>query len=350
MPLVAYKKLPTFDRLKEEGRTVLPVKRALEQDIRELHIGLLNMMPDAALQATERQFFRLVGESNQIAQIYIHPFTLPELERSKETQEYIDQYYETFDEIKENGLDALIITGANVSQPDLEMEPFWAPLKKVIDWSWNNVTTTLCSCLATHAVMQFRYNQKRSALPNGKLWGVYEHQVADRTHPLVRHMNTIFDVPHSRHNAISEEQFKEAGLKILVTSREAGPHIAVSEDGFRLVCMQGHPEYDAVSLLKEYQRDVSLYKDGERKTPPPMPENYFKAETIGLLMLNDTNGMTKDEVANLNSELEYTLDNTWTDSARSILASWIGLAYQITNTDRHKQFMDGIDPDNPLGI
>lgn len=89
MPLVAYNDLPTFERLKQEGRTVLPPDRAAKQDIREMHIGLLNMMPDAALTATERQFFRHVGESNQIAQLYVHPFTLHELERSAETKEYV---------------------------------------------------------------------------------------------------------------------------------------------------------------------------------------------------------------------------------------------------------------------
>ncbi len=328
MPLVAYKNLPTFQRLKDEGRTILLPERAQQQDIREMHIGLLNMMPDAALEATERQFFRLVGESNQIAQIYIHPFTLPELERSEKTKAYIDKYYEPFEKLQGEGLDALIITGANVSQPDLEQEAFWQPLKKVIDWSWGNVTSTMCSCLATHAIMQLRYNQKRAPLPNGKLWGVYKHRVIDRYHPLVRNMNTVFDVPHSRYNTISTQQFVKAGMKPLVESIEAGTHIAVSNDGFRLICMQGHPEYDTISLLKEYTRDLKLYESGELNNKPPYPDNYI-----------DNNDLSENNI-----------ENTWTDSARSILASWIGLVYQITNADRKKQFMDGVDPKNPLNL
>ncbi|PCI98891.1 MAG: homoserine O-succinyltransferase [Alphaproteobacteria bacterium] len=350
MPLVAYKDLPTFKRLADEGRTILPPKRAQQQDIREMHIGLLNMMPDAALAATERQFFRLVGESNQIAQLYIHPFTLPELERSTETKDYINQYYETFEQLKENGLDALIVTGTNVSGEDLENEPFWEPLKDIMAWAHGNVASTLCSCLATHAVMQSRYNQKRSALPDGKLWGVYKHKVMNRQHPLVRNMNTVFDVPHSRYNTITPAQFDAAGMDTLIVSEEAGTHIAVSPDGFRLVCMQGHPEYDAISLLKEYQREVMLYNSGERDTPPSMPANYFNAESIGKLALHNINIMSRDELSKLNEELCCMLENTWTDSARSTLASWIGLVYQVTNRDRKKQFMDGIDPDNPLGI
>ncbi len=350
MPLVAYNQLPTFKRLKDEGRTVLAAERAQTQHIRELHIGLLNMMPDAALQATERQFFRLIGESNQIVQIYIHPFTLPELERSAETQAYVDKYYEPFEKLQEEGLDALIITGANVSQPNLELEPFWEPLKNVITWASDNVASTMCSCLATHAVMQMLYNQKRSALEDGKLWGVYRHRITDRTHPLVRNMNTVFDVPHSRNNVISTEQFIEAGLTPLVTSEYAGTHIAVSKDGFRLICMQGHPEYDTVSLLKEYQRDMKLFKTGKLNAQPPKPEHYFTKQAIEILEEFETGPQSKDRISALNQHLCGALENTWTDSGRSILASWIGLVYQITNADRQKQFMDGIDPKNPLNI
>ena len=97
MPLVANSNLPTFSRLQQEGETVLSPDRAAHQDIRELHIGLLNMMPDAALAATERQFFRLVGESNQIAQFHMHPFSLPELKRSAEGKQHVEQFYEPFD-------------------------------------------------------------------------------------------------------------------------------------------------------------------------------------------------------------------------------------------------------------
>ena len=350
MPLVAYKELPTFSRLKEEGRTILPPERAQHQDIRELHIGLLNMMPDAALEATERQFFRLVGESNQIAQLYIHPFSLPELMRSKETQAYIEEYYEPFEKLREEGLDALIVTGANVSNPNLEKEYFWKPLQGVMEWAWDNVTSTLCSCLATHAVMQSKYNQKRKPLADGKLWGVYRHRVVDRTHPLVRNMNTVFDVPHSRFNNIAPEQFEQAGMNILVAGRESGAHIAVSPDNFRLVCMQGHPEYDSISLLKEYQREIKLYKSGHRPDAPPLPTNYFKDEIIAKLESYNPETMSKSETEQFNKGLADMLENTWTDSARSIIASWIGLVYQITNADRKKQFMDGVDPNNPLGI
>ncbi len=274
MPLVANSNLPAFERLKQEGETIIPRDVALHQDIREMHIGLLNMMPDAALAATERQFFRLIGESNQIAQFYLHPFTLKEIKRSPEALAYVEQYYEPFEQIQAEGLDALIITGANVTQPHLAQEPFWEPLIEVIGWAYENVTSTLCSCLATHAVLEFRYGQKRRRLP-AKRWGVYPHRVVDRAHPLVRGVNTRFDVPHSRFNEISRDQFTTAGLHVLVESSQDGVHLVVSEDLFRLVFFQGHPEYDSISLFKEYKREIMRFAYGHRDDYPPFPENYF---------------------------------------------------------------------------
>ena len=354
MPLVASSGLPTFARLKQEGENVVPREAALKQDIRELHVGVLNMMPDAALAATERQFFRLVGESNAIAQFYMHPFTLPELARGGEAQAYVAQYYETFEKIKEQGLDALIITGANVTQPDLALEPFWKPLIKVIDWAYDNVTSTLCSCLATHAVLQFRYGQKRRH-QGFKRWGVYSHRVVDRRHPLVADVNTRFDVPHSRFNDVSRPQFEAAKLRVLVESTVAGVHLATSEDGFRLVFFQGHPEYDTVSLLKEYKRELTLFANGKRPDYPPLPENYFTRQIEGILeehreqvLAAKAKGAPVPDLPE--SHLTARLDNTWHDTAEAVVDNWIGKVYQTTNIDRKIPFQPGIDPDDPLGL
>ncbi len=135
MPLVAHIPLPTFDYLEQRGEKILKLGEALHQDIRELHIGFLNMMPDAVLGVTERQFLRLLGSSNQIAQFFVYPFTIPGLPRSPEAQAYIDQYYLSFDQLAQDGLDALIITGANVVNPALDQEPFWDPLQEIITWA-----------------------------------------------------------------------------------------------------------------------------------------------------------------------------------------------------------------------
>ena len=354
MPLVANSALPTFNRLREEGETILTDEKARHQDIREMHIGLLNMMPDAAITATERQFFRLIGESNQIAQFYVHPFTLPEISRGETAQKHIDEHYETFEEIKKSGLDALIITGANVSEPDLSLEVFWKPLIGVIDWAYENVPSTLCSCLATHAVMQFRYEQKRKTMDH-KIWGVFQHRVVDRMHPLVNGVNTRFDVPHSRFNNISREQFESAGLHVLVESEKAGVHLAVSEDKFRIVFFQGHPEYDMISLLKEYKREIGRFFNDERSDYPPFPNAYFQTQTKAVLNeykkqvtnCKDSGSTFPEMPENL---IVNMLDNTWHDTAEAVLNNWIGRVYQVTSQDRRALFMDHVDPGNPLNI
>ncbi len=354
MPLVAHNGLPTFERLRREGQIVLNPDRAVHQYVRELHVGLLNMMPDAAIEATERQFYRLVGESNPIAQFYMHPFTLPELKRGPWAREHVGRYYDTFERLREDGLDALIITGANVTHPDLSEEPFWQPLIDVIDWAIGNVTSVLCSCLATHAVLQFRHGQKRRPL-GFKRWGVFPHRVVDRGHPLVNDVNTRLDVPHSRFNDVSRAQFEASGLHVLVESAEAGVHLAVSEDRFRVVFFQGHPEYDTVSLLKEYKREVVRFARGERGDYPPFPDNYFRPwaraildEHRSRLLDARSRGETPPELPErLISPL---LDNTWHDTAEAIVGNWMGLVYQVTHRDRKLPFMDGIDPSDPLGL
>ncbi|MFO7603130.1 MAG: homoserine O-succinyltransferase [Gammaproteobacteria bacterium] len=354
MPLVAHTTLPTFERLRQEGETVLPGDEALQQEIRELHIGLLNMMPDAALEATERQFFRLIGESNQIAQFYVHPFTLSALPRGDEARAHIEKYYESFAAIKEKGLDALIITGANVVGTELASQPFWQPLIEVIDWAYEHVTSTLCSCLATHAVMEFRYRQKRYPL-EAKRWGVYSHRVVDRLHPLVNGVNTRFDVPHSRFNQIDRRQFEAAGLHVLAESQDAGVHLAVSEDLFRLVFFQGHPEYDSISLLKEYKREIRRFFHADIDAYPPFPEHYFSIKLQAILgEYREQVERAREQETGLPAMPETLicaeLDNTWHDTAEAVINNWIGKVYQTTNIDRRLPFKDRINPQDPLGL
>lgn len=353
MPLVAHNDLPSFKRLRQEGQTILDLERAHRQDIRELHIGLLNMMPDKALDATERQFFRLVGESNPIAQFYMHPFTLAGLKRGPEAQAHISRYYEEFEQIKTDGLDALIITGANVTHPNLSIEPFWEPLNHVIDWAYENVTSTLCSCLATHAVLESRYKQRR-VLQKFKRWGVFSHHLCDRSHPLVKDVNTQFDVPHSRWNDISCTQFEAAGARVLAYSQDVGVHLAVSQDGFRMVFFQGHPEYDTISLLKEYKRELFRFADGLCKLPP-FPEHYLPPREQAILneyrdLLMEAKHLGQPRPPFPEHLIVHKLHNTWHDTAESIVGNWMGLIYQVTNLNRRRSFMEYVNPSNPLNL
>ena len=202
--------------------------------------------------------------------------------------------------------------------------------------------------------MQFRYGQRRYPLP-AKRWGVYPHRVVDRTHPLVDHINTVFDVPHSRFNEIGRPQFEAAGLRILVESEAAGVHLAVSEDGFRLVFFQGHPEYDTVSLFKEYKREVNRFAAGARRDYPPFPEHYLRPRDRDMLAEHRERLGTALDAGRAPPEIPETriaphLDNTWHDTAEGVVGNWMGKIYQITHSDRRRPFMPGVDPGDPLGL
>lgn len=353
MPLVAHSQLPTFDQLRARGQDVLALDKALHQDIRELHIGLLNMMPDAALTVTERQYMRLLGSCNQIVQLYVHPFSIPGLSRSTETQAYIDQHYADFDQLRDAGLDALIISGANVSNPSIDLEPFWHPLQEVISWATHHVTGMLCSCLASHALVKHLHEIDRHGLAQ-KQWGVYGHRVRDRSHPLMKDVNTRFDAPHSRWNKITRDDLEAAGLHVLVESDEAGVHLAVSPDQFRIVYFQGHPEYDHNSLLKEYKREMSRFFHREIDHPPPYPENYFSADSreiaeAYLQQALDARSRGDSMPAFPEGDFEFHIDNTWIDTGKAIFNNWLGLIYKLTHHQRHLPFQPGVNPDDPLG-
>lgn len=350
MPLIAHNNLPSYSRLADEGQVLIGRERASHQDIRELHIGLLNMMPDAALEATERQFLRLVGASNRIAQFYVHLFTVDGLPRGDKAQQHISRHYQRFDDIAEAGLDALIVTGANITGPDLTKEQFYEPMVRVTDWAQEHVTSVLCSCLASHAVWRHQYGIERRRL-NDKLWGVYQHRTIARQHPIVSGVNTRFNSPHSRYNDVSRAQLEAADMTVLTDSDEAGVLLATSPDGLRFVYLQGHPEYDTTSLAKEYKREVWRFTEGQRSDYPPYPQHYFDVTASALLdeyRCEVLAGRTPDGFPD--KQLEPQLDNTWIDTAKSIFNNWLGLVYQTTGTDRQTPFMNHVDPDDPLGI
>ncbi len=339
MPLVRHLELPSLNL-----PGALSLEQATRQDIRELHIGFLNMMPDAALQVTERQFLKLVGYCNQIAQFYVHPFSLPGLPRGPEAEQYIARHYRSFEQLKTEGLDALIVTGANVTRPDLRQEPFWEPLMEVLAWATRRVTSVWCSCLASHAVLEHLYGIRRQPLP-AKRWGVFRHRKARLEHPLLHDINTRFDVPHSRWNTVSAERLRQCGVTPLIVDEHDEVHLAVSPDGLRVVYSQGHPEYDRNSLLKEYKREVLRYQAGELAHPPPYPEGYFPPPAEAL-----ADRYRRGELETFpEAELEDLLDNTWGDTGKAVFNNWLGLVYQLTHLERHRPFVEGVDPEDPIG-
>jgi homoserine O-succinyltransferase len=154
---------------------------------------------------------------------------------------------------------------------------------------------------------------------------------------------------------VLKEQFDLAGLRVLVESEEVGVHLATSADGLRFVFFQGHPEYDTVSLLKEYKREVMRYGAGEIDAYPPVPENYFHPYEKSLLEEHRVRVQAARDAARGQPEFPEVLvsgrlDNTWHDTAEAVVGNWMGLVYQVTHSERARPFMDGIDPDNPLGL
>ena len=335
MPLVANTGLPSFQRLRDEGEEVLDRERAARSDVPELRVGLLNMMPDAALEVTERQFLRLVCGCNRVARFYVYPFTADEIPRGERARRHVEQYYFDFAQVRERGLDALIVTGA-IPGPNLVEEPFWKPLGEVLEWARVHVSSTLFACLATHAAMKRFWGIERRHL-GFKRWGVYGHRRVGR-HPLVRNVNTRFDVPHSRFHEIFREQMTEHGIEVLIESAEAGVHLAVSPDRLRFVFFQGHPEYDQNSLLKEYKREVTRFAAGEIDEYPPFPEHYIAAPGQDALDEFRKRLLEADDRLALmpqfpEAEAETHTEYTWGDTSRVVFSNWLGLVCRTTGPE-----------------
>lgn len=330
---MAHSSLPSFDVLRRERWAVVaPADR--DAGLPDIRIGLLNLMPDAALQATERQFMRLVGARDEAANLFVIPFAVRADYRADVALAHIDAHYSTFDTLRETGLDALIITGANPAASDITTEAFWEPMLEVIEWGRTNVASVLCSCLATHAIMHHYHDAPRTELVQ-RQWGVYPHAIIDPDHPLLLGVDAPVIAPHSHRYAVSREEMERAGIRVLADSREAGVHLAVGEDGSNFVLFQGHPEYDAISLLKEYKREVQRFLTGSRQTYPRFPEHYFDAAAKRCLDAYEKQ-VTESEFEQATippfpeDEIAAYCDNTWADAGIRVYANWLaGVAAKL---------------------
>jgi homoserine O-succinyltransferase len=236
----------------------------------DVRLGLLNMMPDKALRVTERQFADLCGLPGPDSLVR---FGLDTIVRGPDATAHVARHYRPADALATADLDALVISGANVADPRLPAQAFWAPLCAVFATVRHRAIPTLFSCLATHALLEAEHGLVRRPVAP-KLSGVFAHRITVPGHALLAGVAAPVPVPHSRHNALSAGQLAGAGYRVLLAADDAGPHMAVSVDGRRLL-MQGHPEYEAVSLLKEYKRDLGLWLDGGLDRKPTPPAGYL---------------------------------------------------------------------------
>jgi homoserine O-succinyltransferase len=242
-----------------------------------LTIGLINNMPDSALQATERQFMRLLKQGAGNTRIHFHCFSLPSLHRSQTAKWRVDHEYTDIVDLPRLRIDGLIVTGAEPIAATLAEEPYWRELTDIIDWAEANTRSTIWSCLAAHAAVLHLDGIERQRL-TAKCSGIYD---CARTtdHWLTKDVPSPLKVAHSRLNELRESDLVARGYRVLTASPQAGVDIFARELRSQFIFFQGHPEYEALSLQREYLRDITRYLAGERDNYPAFPAGYFDIET-----------------------------------------------------------------------
>lgn len=248
---------------------------------KRIEIGLVNNMPDAAVAAVERQFTRLIEAASGDFDVRLRLFNLETLPRGQEAKRAMEGEYRPAQTLKRAPQDALIVTGAEPRAADLSQEPFWRELSGVLDWADTRTFSTVLSCLAAHAEALRRDGIARRKLA-AKRSGVFPIRVA-QWHELLEGFDAEFMTPHSRHNDLDEAELVAKGYTILAGSAEAGVDIFVKETNSLLVFLQGHPEYDADTLAREYRRDMLRFVRGEAAVMPCAPEHYFPAPVAAAL-------------------------------------------------------------------
>ncbi|MDO4572549.1 MAG: homoserine O-succinyltransferase [Clostridia bacterium] len=271
MPVKIPDGLPAIEALAKENIFVMTQQRAIRQDIRPLRIAILNLMPTK--QTTETQLLRMLGNTPlQVEVTLLHTGSYT----SRNTgRDYLDAFYRTFDEVRGERFDGLVVTGAPVEQYRFEDVYYWDELVGLMDWADRNVFSTLYICWAAQAALYHFYGIDKKPLDD-KLFGIFEHRILGRGHRLLRGFDDVFYAPHSRHTTIhAADAEKERDLDILAVSDEAGLYLAASRDGGRIF-VTGHSEYDADTLELEYRRDQLAGK------PIRRPVHYYPNDDEGL--------------------------------------------------------------------
>jgi len=246
-----------------------------------LVIGLVNNMPDAALQSTERQFRELLFAAAHNFAVCLRFFSLPEVPRADAGRSHVSQCYEDISELWASHLDGLIVTGTAPRAPALADEPYWPALRKLVEWAETHAISTIWSCLAAHAAVLHLDGIDRYPLGE-KLSGVFDC-VKARDHTIMVGAPSRWRVPHSRFNELPEEALLSRGYCILSRLPGAGADMFVKQTKSLFIFVQGHPEYDARALLREYRRDIRGFLTGERNSYPEMPCGYFDEDAASAL-------------------------------------------------------------------
>lgn len=265
MPIKIQRGLPAKSVLESENIFVMDEERALSQDIRPLEILILNLMP--IKEDTETQLLRAL--SNTPLQVDCTFLMIASHESKNTSASHLNKFYITFDEVKNSRFDGMIITGAPVENLEYEEVNYWEELVEIMEWTKTNVHSTLHLCWGAQAALYCHYGIPKYRREK-KLSGIYRHKVLHHRIPLVRGMDDYVMAPHSRYTEVRREDIeKHPGLNVLAESPEAGVFLVMKEDGSQIF-IQGHPEYDRMTLNNEYLRDV------DKGLLPDIPSNYYK--------------------------------------------------------------------------
>jgi homoserine O-succinyltransferase len=285
-------------------------------------------MPDAALEDTELQFFDLLDAASGDVPVVVKLYSLTGVPRTDRGMRRLNSFYYGLGDLWNSQVDALIMTGTEPQQPSLRQEPYWCNLANVLDWAERNTLSTVLSCLAAHAGVLHSDGIERHRLAD-KRFGVFEFPAAS-DHALTRSMGATIRFPHSRWNEVRSDALESCGYAVLTQSEDAGVDCFVKTKKQSLfVYFQGHPEYQADTLFKEYRRDIKRYLRHERETYPTAPVGYFGEEATNCLgefrqkaMANRSEAVMGDFPETF---LASSLQNGWRTSAVKVYSNWLTL-------------------------
>ncbi len=264
MPIKTQNDLPAKEILEKENVFVMDENRAVHQNIRQLEIAIVNLMP--LKEETEVQILRSL--SNTPLQVNVTFITTKSHESTHTSMSHLNKFYQTFDEVKNQKFDGLIITGAPVELMEYEEVDYWDEICQIMEWSKEHAFSTLHLCWGAQAGLYYHYGIQKHILDK-KMFGVFRHYVKNRKVPLVRGFDDIFYAPHSRHTEVRKEDIEKCeNLTILAESDEAGVFLVIDKTGKQIFVM-GHPEYDRLTLDAEYKRDKN------KGLPIDVPVNYY---------------------------------------------------------------------------
>ena len=324
MPLIVEGRVPSGWEQKGNSRPAVAGSNARRAD--SVSLALINNMPDPALEDTELQFFELLDLASGDVPVFLKLYSLTGIPRTDRGQRRLNSFYFALDELWKSPIDGLIMTGTEPRCANLREEPYWSVLTEVLDWAERNTASSVLSCLAAHAGVLHSDGIGRHALPD-KQFGVFDF-TNTASHPLTANTGERICFPHSRWNDVRAEELAVCGYTVLTRSDESGVDAFIKKKKRSLfVHFQGHPEYGAGTLLKEYRRDIKRFLRKERETYPSMPKGYFDPAATRLLtefrdvVLSDRREELMEgfpEVA-----VARSLQHRWQPSAIGIYRNWL---------------------------